>query len=214
MYDAIGRGWQRADGDVLSWLNADEQYLPGTMQLVNRCLQENPEVDVVFGNYILISPDGTALAARREIPLRPWYVATGILYAMTCTMFSRRSVVDMFGPPDTTYRIVSDREWVLRLIDAGVRFLHIPEYLALFSIGSSNLSLAPDAQRERARVAKAYSHHRGLLPPSWARVCRCTEKLLRGCYGTRDIHYIFCDASGARQLQARVGTRWRWNLAK
>jgi glycosyltransferase involved in cell wall biosynthesis len=214
MYDAIQRGWQRADGDVLSWLNSDEQYLPGTMELVNQYLDTHPEADAVYGNYLLITQDGTALAARREIPLRPWYVSNSVLYAMTCTMFSRRRVIDKFGPPDASYRIVGDYEWVLRLVDAGVRFHHIPEYLALFSVAPSNMSLAPDAQQERALVERAYAHLRGPLPSLCARVCRCTEKLLRGCYGTRHVQYTFYDTSGAHQRQTRVGTRWRWCLEK
>src|SRR5579864_8457246 len=34
MYDAINRGYRRAKGDLLAYLNCDEQYLPGALQKV------------------------------------------------------------------------------------------------------------------------------------------------------------------------------------
>src|SRR4029450_671286 len=34
MYDGVNRGLRRAEGDILSYLNCDEQYLPGCLQTV------------------------------------------------------------------------------------------------------------------------------------------------------------------------------------
>src|SRR5262245_66550074 len=52
MYDAIGRCWRRADGEILSWLNADEQYLPGSLERVAAAFAADPSIDVVWGNAI------------------------------------------------------------------------------------------------------------------------------------------------------------------
>ena len=39
MYDAINRAWGRAQGQILSWLNSDEQYLPGTLRMFSTTLK-------------------------------------------------------------------------------------------------------------------------------------------------------------------------------
>ena len=36
MYDAVNRGYRRATGDILCYLNCDEQYLPGALATVRK----------------------------------------------------------------------------------------------------------------------------------------------------------------------------------
>ena len=94
MYDAINRAWARSNGRVLSWLNADEQYLPGTLQRVQAHLDRHPQVDVLFGDYLVADEAGRAVALRREIPLRRFNVVNSFLNTQSCTMFFRRALLD------------------------------------------------------------------------------------------------------------------------
>ena len=40
MYDAINRGWRRAEGEILAYLNCDEQYLPGGLRAVEEFFRD------------------------------------------------------------------------------------------------------------------------------------------------------------------------------
>ena len=53
MYDAINRGFAKASGDILAWLNCDEQYLPGALAKVADHFARHPRTDILFGDIIL-----------------------------------------------------------------------------------------------------------------------------------------------------------------
>src|SRR4030081_3893628 len=45
MYDAINRGLRKATGEILAYLNCDEQYLPGALKGVAGFFDAHPDVD-------------------------------------------------------------------------------------------------------------------------------------------------------------------------
>lgn len=216
MYDAINRAWSKADGDVLSWLNADEQYLPGTLQRVYDYFSAHPEIDAVFGNMIIIDSTGQAIAARREIPLRRIYVQNGFLYAISCTTFYRRTLLEQGQLIlDDDYRYVADADLVLRLLQQGVRFGHINEYLALFGVQPGrNLSFHPAMQDEIRLLQKRYKAASWRWIRKAIMAMRHTERLLRGCYAPTTLSYEYAinEEPAYESIQARgIGSRFSYS---
>ena len=192
MYDAINRGWSRACGDVLSWLNADEQYLPGTIRRVSQILKENPELDFVYGNAIVVDSMGRAIAARREIPLRSIYIRNSFLNGYSCTMFFRRRLFDKgLLKLDARYKYAADMDLLLTLLTLKVRHYHIKRYLALFGVDGNNLSAHEEMQSETEEIRMKYNGSKSALVRRLVILGRYAERMLAGSYSSKRLSYHF-----------------------
>lgn len=56
--NAINRGWQRATGDILAWLNADDYYESGAFQYVQQAWTQHPETRWSFGHFRMVDEQG------------------------------------------------------------------------------------------------------------------------------------------------------------
>lgn len=211
MYDAINRAWQQSQGGILAWLNADEQYLPGTLEFVARYFEQHPEVDVLFGDYLVADAEGNGVALRKEVPYRRHYVVNGFLYLASCTLFYRRRLLDSgLLTLDIRYRYAADKDLILRLDEAGARIAHVPRCLSIFGIDGSNLSTHSRALEENEAVRVAH----GALQPRWLRplatVGRRVERLLNGAYRPDELQYQYATDEQPHYVlkAARLGGRY------
>lgn len=192
MYDAINRGWRRSTGDILSWLNSDEQYLPGTLKQVREIFDAQPEIDFVYGNYIVVDETGKPVAARREIRLSKLYISHDYLNAASCTMFFRRRLLDSgLLILDDQFRYASDMDLVLRLISSGAKAKRINHYLALFAFDGNNLSCSPKMIEETKIIRKKFGGSSGRLARLPAITGRVIERILSGSYRRINIDYQY-----------------------
>jgi glycosyltransferase involved in cell wall biosynthesis len=192
MYDAINRAWARSSGDFLSWLNSDEQYLPGTLAKVAKFFDSNPEVDVVFGDYIVADGLGRPVALRREIPFRRAYAANSFINTASCTLFFRRQLLEMnLLTLDHRFRYAADKDLILRLAAAGKEIRRIPDYLAIFGIDGTNLSTHPQMESEVESIRLANGALRIRPLRRLILVGRRIERMVSGGYRPETICYRY-----------------------
>ncbi len=57
-YDAINRGFHRSQGEILSWLNADDLLKPGALRSVEKIFEEHPTIQWIVGGFEMIDRQG------------------------------------------------------------------------------------------------------------------------------------------------------------
>jgi glycosyltransferase involved in cell wall biosynthesis len=193
MYDAINRSWNRSRGKILSWLNSDEQYLPGTLELVAKEFESHPTVDVIWGNVIVVDGEARPIALRREIPFRRIYVVNSFLYVLSCAAFFRRSLFDEgLLKFDAKYRFSGDMDLMLRLARDGAVIRHLPRYLSIFGNDGGNLSNdSRGVEKELRAVRESHGAFKSRKIRNLILVGRRLERLMIGAYRPRSITYRY-----------------------
>jgi len=214
MYDAVNRGLRRAQGDILAYINCDEQYLPGALASVRNYFQDNPDMEVVFADTIVVDPQANYICHRRAcLPGKYHSWVSGNLAILTCATFFRRSLIEernLFF--NANLKDVGDAEWVIRLLDSKVRMGVLKEFTSVFTETGLNMNLLPNAQKEKATMLAS--------APAWARRCRIGltwhyrfRRLLLGHYHQKPFSYsIFSEQSSATRRTVHVSkptSRWR-----
>jgi len=153
--DALNKGFRMATGDIVGWLNADDRYLPGCFYKVAEVFANNPDVDIVYGDYRFIDEQGKVFKLRKEIDFDLFILKyLHVLYIPSTATFFRRWVIDEGNFLRLDLHYAMDYEFFLRLALKGYRFLHVPEYLADFrwhpESKSSKAARAQRAEQENA----------------------------------------------------------------
>lgn len=139
MYDAINRGLRRTNGDILAYLNCDEQYLPGALLKVHEFFENHPEIDVLFGDAILVGEDGAPLSYRRMVLPISAHVRIVHLNTLTCATFFRRSVIERGHYFDLRWKVIGDAAWMDDLLRERIPMAVMPEPLSAFTFTGANL---------------------------------------------------------------------------
>lgn len=126
--EAINKGFTRATGKYIAWLNSDDLYLPDAVSKAVSVLEANPALGLVYGDAISIDPRGAVLN-----PLRfgDWGLEELLGFRIICqpAVFMRRSVLEQAGYLDLSYHYMLDHQLWLRMARLAP-IHHIPHPLA------------------------------------------------------------------------------------
>jgi glycosyltransferase involved in cell wall biosynthesis len=141
MSDGINKGFLKAKGRWVMWLNADDRLKPGALKAVKDFAEANPEADVIYGGWDFIDADG---GFRRRMTLFPFdrrmLIHLGCYIGSTACFYRRERTIAEGFLLHVDFRYCMDGEYYVRLAAKGKRFLHIPQVLADFRLHGESLS--------------------------------------------------------------------------
>ena len=210
MYDGINRGLKRATGEILAYLNCDEQYLPNTLQKITEYFADHPDINVLFGDAILISADGVPLSYRRVILPTLAHLRLADLNTLTCATFFRRRVIESGHFFPTHLKSAGDQYWVFQLLKAGIKMGVLRRPLSVFTFTGSNLSQTTAGSQEKFAWVPMEERTSAWLRPlvvTWHRL----RKLFAGAYRWRKVTidiYTQKKPDQRSSISECVGFRW------
>ncbi len=150
--DAINKGFRRARGEIVAWLNSDDLYLPGVISSVVDLFQKNPAAGVIYGDAVSADADGRLL---NELRFSNWGTRDFLQFNIICqpAVFMKRSIVEKVGYLDPSYHFFLDHQLWIRL-SRETEFVHHPETWAVsrYHPEAKNVTMASECGAEVIRI--------------------------------------------------------------
>lgn len=213
MYDAINKGLRRVAGQICSYLNSDEQLLPGSLVAVGEYFAKHPESDVVFGDTIVVGRKGEPLCYWRPYVPSLAHLAGATLNTLSCSTFFRRRMIEAGHFFEPQWKVVGDLRWIRGLLEKGRNMACLPVPLAAFTFLGDNLGASVKAREEFELSRESSGGPMRLFRRGW----HGARKLFSGAYVRRKVTYdlfALSDPSKRRRFMCE-SLGWTWpGLAK
>lgn len=113
MYDAIEKGFERATGDVMAYINADDTYLPGAFAIVASILMRYPDIEWLKGINTTSDEKGSVIAQGSCFLYRQNWLREGIYgryayFVQQDSVYWKRSLWEKARPRISSFRLAGD----------------------------------------------------------------------------------------------------------
>jgi len=184
--DAINKGFNRATGDILAWLNSDDTYNPGAISQAIKYLVENPEVGLVYADCNFIDEEDRIIGKFNSAQTDLRKLREGYVHIPQQTMFFRAKYWKELGPLDPSFYFAMDYDlWTRIAARAPFKYLAGKTW-ANFRLHTSGKTVAADD--------------------------RCWPEMLRVHY--RDGGSFFSIIVAKYYLRKIIGPLWKWRIRK
>ncbi len=138
---ALNKGFARARGRFLLWVNADDLLLTETLDRVREHLRAHPQCRWLAGNLVYIDEHDRVLWCARDGAWRDWLYRHAPVRVYGPTSVFSRELFEQVGGFDESLRYVMDTDLWLRFRAAGARYDRLTHYCWAFRVhGGSKTS--------------------------------------------------------------------------
>jgi hypothetical protein len=162
--DAINKGFTRASGDLVAWLNSDDVYHPEAIRSAVQVFDENPDVVLVYGDMLAVDENGATFNTLNYKQLT--------LEDLLCfqiigqpAVFMRRSALQKTDGLDLDFHFLLDHLLWIQIAQHG-RILHVNQTWASarYHAEAKNVAKAAEFGREAFRILDVVAKDPHLAP--------------------------------------------------
>lgn len=203
---AVNKGLRMSRGDIIGWLNSDDIYYPHTLKKVLSFFENNPWVDVVYGQANHIDQNDVILNAY---PTESWNLKR---LKQTCfisqpAVFFRRRVLEQFDFLNEKLNFCMDYEYWLRMAVGGARFHYLPEILA-GSRWYPETKTCSAPEKALAEAMQMLQQKLGYVPRGWLLNHAVTQVRSKSKLRKPQLRYY------VSVIAATLIAGFRWNIIK
>jgi len=141
--DAINKGFARATGDVLAWLNSDDTYEPGAVRQAMDLLGQHPQISMIYGDCNYIDETGRVIGRFRAAQTDYRRLRQGYVHIPQQASFFRADLVRQVGQLDPTFYFAMDYDLWVRLAKIAPP-LYVPYLWANFRLHRDAKTITAD----------------------------------------------------------------------
>jgi GT2 family glycosyltransferase len=160
---AINKGFARATGEVLCWLNSDDVLLPGALNAVAYGFNAHPDWEWISAPSLKFGEGLHELSGFYELPkdAAGWMVHCPISQPST---FWRRSLYERHGGLDESFHYALDYEYWVRFVVGGTRLHFVERPLSAYRLHGESKTVA-QAEKFATEEARIREKHIPSLSP-------------------------------------------------
>ena len=163
--DAMNKAFDKSDGEIISYLNADDYYSRDAFFKIADAYEKNPEAEMVVGNLIFDFEDHTFLR-KPEIDYKKIMLPFLYMFPINpVSYFYKREVQKGIGPFPIDNHMTMDY-WFLLKAYQNYKLVKIEDYLGTFFMnGYNKTSTADNRKNTHHRVVyHCWNYDKKLLP--------------------------------------------------
>jgi len=141
--DAINKGFARATGHLLAWLNSDDTYEPGAVTQAVELLAQHPEISMIYGDCNYIDEAGRVIGRFPAAQTDYRRLREGYVHIPQQASFFRADLVRRVGQLDPTFYFAMDYDLWVRLAKIAPP-LYVPHLWANFRLHRDAKTITAD----------------------------------------------------------------------
>ena len=162
--DAINKGFARATGELIAWLNSDDYYLAGAVSSAVKIFEENPDAVLVYGDMLAVDEHGKTFNTLKYKQLTLKDLLCFQIIGQPAVFMRRSALEKTFGLDPALHFLLDHFLWI-QIAQHG-KILHVDQTWAAarYHAEAKNRAKAAEFGREAFRILENVKLDKNLAP--------------------------------------------------